>query len=198
MGTRGFVLLVLLLFGSAALAQEGIYAGLGYGDFDYEENRVDPVLGRIADTVPSYKVFGGFEFNDYIAIEISYGKTGRIKKSGSRFSPTVGNVDSTLKLDFTNTVLMAVGEWPHDWGALLGGLGYYSYDADFRQDVTTECCGPLVNAGTVSDHGTMAMLGVEWRFGRFGTRIGVRLEYEWLPINQADASTVGVGLSYGF
>lgn len=198
MPKRGLAALLCLLVAMPVLAQEGVYAGIGLGNFDYEEHMDDPFVGKISDTVSSYKIFGGFEFNDYIAIEISYGKTGTIRKSGSRFSPTLGNVDATLKLDFTNTILMAVGQWPHDWGVLLGGLGYYSYDNKFKQNATTECCGAFANEGTISDQGATAMLGIEWRIGRFGAKVGVRLEYEWLDINGADASTLGVGLSYGF
>jgi len=44
----------------------------------------------------------------------------------------------------------------------------------------------------------MAQLGIEWRFGRFGTGFGVRLEYEWWDISDVDASTVGAGISYRF
>ena len=43
-----------------------------------------------------------------------------------------------------------------------------------------------------------ALLGVEWRFGRFGTRYGLRLEYEWWDIDAVSTSAVGLAFSYGF
>jgi hypothetical protein len=62
----------------------------------------------------------------------------------------------------------------------------------------TECCGPFSASTSFGDEGMMAVLGVEWRFGRFGTGVGIRVEYEWLDVEDASGSTVGIGVAYRF
>jgi hypothetical protein len=175
-----------------------MYVGLGYGEFDYEEQFVDPILGQVSDSVPSYKLFGGFEFNDHLAIEISYGKTDSIVKSASVDVFPFGNIDYQLDMEFTKTALRAVGQLPLDSVVLLASLGYFSADGDVDEFIGTECCGAEASEGSLSDDGMMAQLGVEWRFGRFGARYGLRLEYEWWDMSDVDTSTVGLAFTYGF
>ena len=184
--------------GSVAYAQDSLYVGVGLGSFDYEEGFVDPILGRVADKTDTWKVFGGFEFNQYVTLEINYRKTGELMQSGSFTLEPVGVITDTLTADFTMTTLAAIGQLPMDWGVLLGGLGYYSSDNDFVEKFSADGFEDEFVGGTIRDDGLAAMLGIEWRFGRFGTRYGIRLEYEWWDIDAADASTIGISLSYGF
>lgn len=184
--------------GAAANAQEGIYVGVGIGSFDFQEALTDPLLGQVAGDVSIAKIFGGFEINNYFAIEISYGETSDLSQSVMGNFPTLGNVNYNLTQDFAMTSLKAVGQYPMDWGAFLGGLGYFSSENDYREFGTADCCNPLSNSGTFSDEGLSAMIGLEWRFGRFGTRYGFRLEYEWWDIDLTDSSAVGLAFSYGF
>lgn len=193
-----FVALLCAVFGATANAQEGIYVGVGLGNFDFQETRTDPLLGQVTGDVSIAKIFGGFEINDYFAIEISYGETSDLSQSVIGNIPPLGNVNYNLNQDFAMTSLKAIGQYPMDWGALLGGLGYFSSENDFREFGTADCCSPLSNSGTYSDEGMSAMIGIEWRFGRFGTRYGFRLEYEWWDINLTDSSALGLAFSYGF
>jgi hypothetical protein len=193
-----FVALLCAILGAPANAQEGIYVGLGLGNFDFQETLTDPLLGRVGGDASVAKLFGGFEINDYFAIEIGYGKTGDLLQSVMVNVPTAGEVTYNLSQDLTMTTLRAIGQYPMDWGALLGGLGYYSSENDFTEFGTAECCGPFGNSGTYSDEGLSGMIGLEWRFGRFGTRYAFRLEYEWWDIDLADSSAVGLAFSYGF
>jgi hypothetical protein len=179
------------------VAQENIYAGIGYGEFDYEEQFVDPVLGRVADTVAAYKIFGGFEFNDYFSIEMSYGKDESIVQSGPAFFPGAGSGIYQLDMEFTKTALRAIGQLPLEPVVLMAGLGYFSTDGDVDEFFFTACC-QFANELATNDNGMMAQLGVEWRFGRFGARYALRLEYEWWDMSEVDASTVGLAFSYGF
>jgi hypothetical protein len=198
MHMRGITVLLCVLCGPAALAQESIYVGIGLGSFDYAETARVPVLGKVADKVSAQKLFGGFEINDYFALEISYGKTSDIRQSGTENIDPFGDVTVALETDYSMTVMRAMGQLPFDWGLLLGGLGYYSSANDFNEVTSAACCNSLVNAGTIREDGLMATVGIEWRFGRFGTRYGVRLEYEWWDLSNVDVSIVGLALSYGF
>ena len=194
---RAVTLVLLAFVGLPAVAQEGISVGLGLGSLDYEESTNDPIFGDISDTVSSYKIYGMFEFNDYVAAEVSYGQSGEVEGGASGNDPFLGNFTSSLQSEFTTTVVKVIGMWPRDWGVVMGGLGYFDTDADISLRLISDI-GSITSGGTASDDGLAVMLGVEWRFGRFGTGYGVRLEYEWWDVSDADAATIGVGVSYRF
>jgi len=200
---RSILFLVLTGLATAAAAQESIYVGIGFGQFDYAESTGDLIIGDISDTASSKKLFGGFEINDNFTLEINYAKTDDLRHSNSTELLIDGDdipdlVTASLQTDFTITSLNAVGQVPFDWGALLGGIGYFTAESDFSAYAVAECCGSLSNSGSINDNGLMAMLAVEWRFGRFGSRYGIRLEYEWWDMSDIDTSSVGLGISYGF
>jgi len=174
-----------------------MFVGLGLGSFDYKESTVDPVFGDRSDTVSSYKVYGGFEFHEHVAAEVSYSRADDVEGNVSGNDPFLGDFFSTTRTEFTTTTIKVVGQLPRDWGVLIGGLGYFDTDADIDLDLMSDA-GAFSASGAVSDDGLMAMLGIEWRFGRFGTGYGVRLEYEWWDVEDGDASTIGVGISYRF
>lgn len=195
---RGLLVLPLGLATTTVLAQEGGYIGVGFGNFDYQENFFSQIVGQVADEVSINRILGGFEFNEHLALEISYGKTGDIRQSGTEFIDPFGDVSSVISQDFVITNITALGQLPFDWGALLGGIGYFSSENDLTETLSADCCNTLVNAFTFRDDGLSALLGIEWRFGRFGARYGLRLEYQWWDITDSDASSVGLAVSYGF
>jgi hypothetical protein len=132
-------------------------------------------------------------------LEFSYGSTSEIQQSVSGTDPFLGDFSLATNLDFTTTTVKAVGMLPFDWGVLLGGIGYFDTDADVDANLTAACCGTISASDSISDSNAMAMLGVEWRFDRgFGAGIDLRLEYEWWDIEDADASTLGIGVAYRF
>jgi len=191
------VCLLPVLVAPPALAQEDIYIGVGIGQINYTHSTGDPLLGRISEGAASYKLFGGFGFNDHLAIEISYGDTSSIEHRSAGNVAPLGNVTDDVEIDLSTSALRAIGTLPLDWGILVGGLGYYSADRSFSEVLVAECCGTLRQAGTIREDGLTALLGIEWRFGRFGTSTGIRLEYEyWDASSNIDLSTFGVGISY--
>jgi hypothetical protein len=187
-----------VIAGNTAHAQEDIYVGLGLGQYEYDEKQPDPILGQVSDTVGIVKLFGGFAFNEHIALEISYAETSDIIDRVTENIAPFGDVTFTLKTDSTLTTLKVLGQLPLDWGVLLGGIGFFSASHDFSEAFTADCCEPILNGGEFSDDGAAAMLGIEWRFGRFGAQYGIRIEYEWWDMNFADTSAVSVGFTYGF
>ena len=195
---RLLVLSFALAGTTTAFAQESIYVGIGVGTFDYQESFVSSIVGRVADEVTIRKLMGGFEFNEHLALEINYAKTDDIRESGTQNVPPFGDVTDNLAQDFTITSLTAVGQLPFEWGALLAGLGYFSSENDFTDTLTSDCCDPSIIGGKINDDGLTGLLGIEWRFGRFGTRYAVRLEYQWWDLSDADSSAAGLTFSYGF
>lgn len=195
---RRLLVLPCMFAAAAAFGQDTIYVGVGVGTFSYDETFVSNILGQVSDEVTNRKLFGGFEFNEHFTFEMSYAKTADIRQSGTANVPPFGDVTDVLVMDFTMTALTAVGQLPFNWGALLGGLGYFSSDNGFTDTLTADCCDPSVVSSSISDDGMTALVGIEWRFGRFDTRYGIRLEYQWWDIADADASSVGIAVSYGF
>lgn len=206
-----FALLSLMLLAATGRAQENAYVGVGYGSFDYGEKSIDQVLGEVSDTLGSTKLFGGFEINDHFLLEVSFGRTDHLRQSGSVVSSITdgfvvypdATVSNRLAIDYEKTALRALGQVPLGPAYFLGGVGWFRADGNVRQryvfshpDLAEDIVQP--GAFTVSDNGLMAILGLEWRFGRFGARYAFRLEYEWWDISNVDASTVGLGFSYGF
>ena len=195
---RVIAMVLLALIYSSALAQEGMYVGVGLGSFDYGEDLAFLAPDRFDDTVSSSRIYGGFEINENLAIEIRYGATGDFRQTFSEIDAFAGEVTASVRMDFTTTTAVALGMLPKDWGAFFGGLGYFDQDIDADVEGMAECCGPFSGSASIGDDGLMAVFGVEWRFGRFGTGLGVRVEYEWLDVEDASGSTVGVGIAYRF
>jgi hypothetical protein len=195
---RAIAIFGLALLGSAAFAQEGMYVGVGLGSFDYAEDSAFLAPEPFDDTVSAWKIYGGFEVNEHLAFEIRYGATDDFTQTFSETDPVAGEITGTIGIDFTTTSAVAVGMLPRDWGALFAGLGYFDQNVDANLEGMTECCGPISGSASFGDEGMMAVLGVEWRFGRFGTGVGIRVEYEWLDVEDASGSTVGIGVAYRF
>jgi len=198
MRLRHLPALLCLVVSPLSLAQDAIYVGVGGYQFNYDENIPNVLISGISDTSTAYRLFGGFEFNEYFAIEMSYGKSGNLAYRQAGDFPGFGQTSYSLVTDFKISSFRAIGQFPLEFGALLGGLGYFTSDNDFREDILTECCGSLPSQGSFTDNGLTASLGAEWRFGRFGTRYGLRLEYEWWDTESVDTSALGVAFSYGF
>jgi hypothetical protein len=203
---RMITLVSLALLASPTLAQNGFYAGLGLGAFNYQDSRFVRVIpsriprfGGVSDTTLSYKLYGGFEVNDNLAIEISYGTTATLKGEGIAFDPPPlpGDFTYSIETEFTATVAKAVGRLPLGRSTLLGSIGYFHMDGDAFFE-TISGTGPAGGAVSFSEDGLIATVGVEWRLGGSNSRFRVRLEYEWWDISSADASTLGVGLTYRF
>jgi OOP family OmpA-OmpF porin len=195
---RAIAVVALALLASPALAQEGIYVGLGLGSFSYEEDSAFLAPGPFEDSVSSWKIYGGFEFNENFGFEVRYGATEEFEQTFSGMDQFLGNFSTTFDVGFTTTSLVGMGFLPNDWGTLFGGIGYFDTDIDADFVLESDNLGTITDELSIGDDGLMAVLGIEWRFGRFGTGVGVRIEYEWLDAEDADASTVGVGVSYRF
>jgi opacity protein-like surface antigen len=179
------------------LAQEGIYVGIGLGNFDYAEDAAFLAPEPFEDTVATWKVYGGFEFGEHFGFEIRYGATDEIEQTATGTDAFFGEYSAAFDTDFTITTVLAMGMLPNDWGTLFGGIGYYDITANADLALSTECCGTINDETSLGDNGLATVLGIEWRFERFGTGVGVRLEYEWLDVD-GDASAIGVGIAYRF
>jgi OOP family OmpA-OmpF porin len=147
-----------LLAGASAYAEQapGFYAGVGIGQATLE---VDDVDFDASDT--AFKVFGGYNFNDNFAAEVSY-FDGGAPSEDFEFQGFTGSVEGEL----TGLVFSAVGRIPvSESFAIFGKVGYASYDltATARIDDVSSSAS---DSGNDLSYGA----GVAFSFGQFDLR----------------------------
>lgn len=168
---------------------EGPYIGLSIGNFNYEE--VDQENSFfLDDATTSYRLIGGYQLNENLAIEGTIGKTGDLKQSFNLFPPGSGTLD--IKAEYEVTTIRALGLVPLDQIDLFGGIGYYSS--------TFSASGTATGIGSIGEFeedesGAMILGGVNWYLDKFT----VRGEYEWFDTDSdVDASNLSVGILFRF
>ena len=167
--------LAAIMLAATAQGQPGFYAGASIGSSDFELDD-----GEVATDDIGYKVFGGYDFNRYFAIELAYFDGGTLIED--IFDLTLG---------VSGFIGSAVGSVPlGDSFALFAKLGYAAYDVD----VDSAFLGLQSEADSDSDLAYGAGLAV-----RFAERWEIRVEYEALDLSEgADFSMTSVSGLYRF
>ena len=150
----------------AAAADNGFYLGLSagqaeissedYGDFEFDGDDL------------GYKVFAGYRFLTFLAVEGSYVDFG---------APEDDIEDVRYEVDVTGFDLFAVGLLPLGIADIFAKVGMVDWDVE----VSTDFAGV---PGSASDDGTDPAygLGVQLRFGSFTARA----EVEYFDVESAD------------
>ena len=172
---------VMLLLGTgAAFAQspendEGLYLGLGYGNFNVKVDDIDDAdeaISSIDDDDNVWKVFAGWRINPYFAFELNYVDFGDTTGRGS-------SGDYSIELaGFQPAIYGTIPLGPVE---LFGKVGYYFLDTDLRVDLDD-----LGDDVFQSDTGEEAW---SYGFGIGGTvfdRLNLKLEYEKIDIDLID------------
>lgn len=178
MASNGLALLGLLA-STAVLAetQPGFYVGAGVGKASIE---VDDTGFDADDT--AFKVFGGYNFNQYFAVEATYFDGG---KPDERFGS--GVVEAAT--DGVNA--SAVGRLPiGDVFSLFAKVGFASYDVE----VTTRIRNATVFSATGSDEDLSYGIGGAFDFGSFE----LRGEYEAIDISDGSFNVLTLNGLYKF
>lgn len=182
---RAIVAATLIALGTgSAFAQspendEGLYLGLGYGQFDVQVDDLDDAdeaIQRIDDEDNAWKVFAGWRLNPYFAFELNYVDFGdpsdRIEGSGS---------SGDYELELSGFQPAVYGTFPLGPVEMFGKLGYYFYDVDLRLDL--DDLGDDVFRSDTSEEA--------WSYG-FGVgatvleRLALKLEYEKIDTDVVD------------
>ena len=216
-------LLCMLLASLPAAAQQrglGLYAGVGVGQFQFEEDHgplsvrledrvVDNLVGNVTQTVGisprlddsqlAWKIFGGWNVSRNLGVEVSYGRANELT---STYTEQVGDITVSANLstniDIGSARVMAY--LPFRLGALFGGLGYFNAETSSTQNVGLVVSGvrsvqsPVSLGGTDTDSGPTAIVGVQWAL----STLTLRADYELLDMNAGSAATLNVGVSLGF
>ena len=162
----------------AARAQEA-YVGLSYLDSSGE---FDTSLASFDASAGGWKIFGGYNFNKFVGLELTYYDLGTLEeaKEGATFSADVSSYDLALK------GILPLGKRFE----LNGKLGY----ADLSIDSTL--VGPAVT--TTADISTWELIyGVGVAF-KVGQRFGIRAEWEvWDSEDSLEAYSIGAYYRFG-
>lgn len=184
-----------LLIGAAAGAHaqdiEGGYVGLSYGSFDFTS---DDAFGlRLADNAGTSRVLGGFQFNDYYAIEATWAVADDIEETLRAQDPTLGNVSLRIAAEYEIATLRFVAMAPMDSFSIFGGGGFYDADATSSAHYEDDF-GVLDLAEDRSESGAMVVGGIQYEL----RRIAIRGEYEWFDTDDVDASLLTVSAIFRF
>lgn len=186
----------LLLLNASAFAQETTngYIGVGLGIMDYSQDRL--FFGNeLTDSTSTWKIYGGYNFSDYLGIEASYGAPTEVSVGTSWLGPMGGLNSYSYNGDYTITTVKLVAYLPLSWGKIFGGTGHFDADIDtvivrVYDDYGT---GSPQHIST-SDDGTTVLLGVQWEFAK----LDFRIEYERWDLRHADSDVLGIAVAYRF
>jgi OOP family OmpA-OmpF porin len=164
--------------------QPGFYAGAGFGSTQIDDDGFDGIDFDDNDT--GFKVFGGYNFNQNFAVELTYFDLG--EASGS-LEDIFGPFDFDIGVSGLNASV--VGTLPvSDMFSLFGKVGFASYDIDVHVNIEG------VGSGSDSESESDMTYGVggALNFGQFG----VRLEYEAINVDDGDANMISLGGVFRF
>ncbi len=159
---------------TSSIAGEG-YVGVSTGILNIED---DSAGSGFSDTPFSAKVFGGYEFNEYFAVDVAYFSTLQDAEDN------VFGVPVEISLDgFT---IRGVGAYPlSDNFSILGSIGFWDGDAE---------ASALGVSASASEDGITLGVGGKYRF----ESVSIRGEFEWFDSEDSIWSIlVGVQVNFG-
>ena len=102
---KNLFLSVLILMNVSLLANdnsEGVYFGLGYGSVKYSDsNYVNEIItpAELSTSDSGVKVYGGYQFNNVVALELGYADLGTFNAGG--YSQTSTSVSAGVNLGYS-------------------------------------------------------------------------------------------------
>ena len=180
----------LLSFPAMAAEESGFYAGAGIGQANLSVDKfgIDTDLGEFSykfdadDT--ALKVFGGWRFNKYIAVELDYIDLGTMSDK-RKFD--IGEIDPlvlTTDIGVSGWAPYVIGTWPIGMVELSAKLGYvfYDVDVDLKGKIGGESLGPKESESD-SDEDLAYGVGIGMTFFE---HLNAKLEYEVIDVSDAD------------
>ena len=161
--------------------ERGWYLGAGIGQFDVAIDGID----NLDDTISNFdaddtawKLFGGYRFNRYFALEGAYVDFG---KPSDRFS--AAGSSGNYSVGFSGLAPYVVGTYPigNSSFEIFGKLGYYFYDVEV--DANFDDLGGDVFNSDNSGEDFLWAAGIGMTFLQ---HLNVRLEYENVDVEGTD------------
>jgi OmpA-OmpF porin, OOP family len=172
---RAPVLAAMFAGGVAHAEDAGFYLGASVGEASQDAGEFDG-----SDT--SFKLFGGYSFNQYFAAEAGY-------VDGGEQTDSIDSLDFAVKSD--GFFAAALAKLPiGDYVAPYVKLGYVFYDS-----TTTVSDGSAQLSEDSSDEDLLYGLGLEFKLGE---HFRLRAEYEQVDLSDADFDIISVVAAYRF
>ncbi len=208
--TAATVVSLLLVVAMDASADGWPYVGAsgGYSFIDVSENNISvgavnsgfaSAQTSIDDTDTGWKVFGGWRFNEYIALEGSYIDFGEAKFKTRTTGPD-GVIDGKADGTAYAVDVIAIAR-PAEWADLFVKVGGFRWDVDAKQ---AEVVDGEASSVKNDETGTDVKAGIGASF-MLSDSVAVRLEAEGYfnvgdknRTGNADIGFLSIGLSYGF
>jgi OOP family OmpA-OmpF porin len=172
----------------AQQSDKGWYMGVGFGTTTADiDNSPLTALGATVtggeDSDNGFKIFGGYQFNKHLGVEVGYVDFGSFTVTGVRGTPF------TASFDVSAFTVAAVGTLPlNESFDLFGKAGLYAWEA------SSSVSGGGLTAGDTS--GSDAFLGIGARYN-FNRNFGVQLEVEQY-LGEDTITVTSIGLRYKF
>jgi len=176
-----WILAASIVFSGSAYAGAYIGAGAGRSDVD-----ADAGISSFSDTDTGWKIFGGYAFNKYFAVEGAWVDLGD-------FSDTVPDplfsIPTKTSLGLDGFAVSGVGSYPvNEAFTVFGKLGIWSWESD----VSISALG-----FSEDENGTDVMFGAGASYN-FTKAISVRAEWERFTADSDDADLFSISGVYSF
>jgi OOP family OmpA-OmpF porin len=170
----------------------GFYAGGAVGRLDYNIDTASFSTNSTRITSKDeqhtgWKVFGGYQFNNYIGVEASYVDLGKFQIGG-----TTSGVPFTAKADTNGFGLALVGTLP-----LNNKVAFFGKMGGFRsKSKATGSVGNIKIADSGHDNGSLVGAGVRYNFT---PQFALRVEAERFGLGDGDSAMFySLGAQYRF
>lgn len=188
----------LALGAMPAMAQDsGFYAGVGVGTFNVDINDVEDTLD-FDENDTGFRVFGGWEFNQYFGIEAGY-------DSGAKTDDTIGDIavdgiEADFGVDVKGFDVMLVGTLPiGETFYAFGKVGMLAWDADLDAEVREDDGEGGVITTTFSDDESGEDFAYGGGFGmNLGENVRAQAEYTAYDISDVDADFISASIIWRF
>lgn len=181
--------LALGLIAMPALAadDQGFYSGAGVGQMTVDfSDTIDGTTVSFDDGDTAFRVFGGWDFNEYFSVEAGYVDGGTASETF-----TISGIDVAVDIDVTGFDVMLQGMLPMGESFYaFAKAGMIFWDADF----TASSMGV---SDSESDSGDDLAYGAG--FGvNLGDNAAVRVEYVMYDISDADVDSIMASILWKF
>lgn len=188
---------VLALGGLLAPCQasgQGFYIGASAGKSDIDDDITTGLItsGTVDGKSTGYKLFGGYQFNEYVGVDFAYVDLGQARYSGSYLgTPVTGG-----KVEVWGLNTSVVGTLPLGSSfAAFGKLGFFYWEAKSK-DVTAG----VQFSGFQNGSDFSAGVGMSFLFTK---NLGARVEWERFGLTGYDfdlghAELLSLGMVYKF
>jgi OOP family OmpA-OmpF porin len=190
--TAAALVLSALIAAPQSLAQPGFYIGGSLGSTNFDSDIATGLItaGSVDGSSSGFKIFGGYQFNDYFGLDLALVDLGKAQYGGSFFgTPVTGGTVEVFGVNFS-----AVGTWPVTPAfAFFGKIGLFAWEAEAR-DTT----GGIPFSGTEDGADLSIGLGFSVNFTR---NLSGRVEWERFGMDSKDlgyADLLSLGLVYRF